>query len=137
MCPNKDGNLWQNNTFHPLKIIHAGMPCFVNNKGTWRTRQEAVPAIENHLGDVLIDIDNEMVIQLLNDVPILKQDVLPPEMVDYSGPVLMCSEVAGAKAIVSVWSGNWLSLMINTTEKDILRAKLGIPFEHELAEEKA
>ena len=135
MCPNKDGNLWQNNTFHPLKIIHVGMPCFVNNKGTWRTRQEAVPAIENHLGDILIEIDNEMVIQLLNNVPILKQDVLPPKMVDYSGPVLMCSEIAGSKAIVSVWSGNWLSLMINTTEKDILRAKLGIPFEHELEEE--
>ena len=91
----------------------------------------------NDIKDIMIDIDNEMVIQLLNDVPILKQDVLPPEMVDYSGPVLMCSEVAGAKAIVSVWSGNWLSLMINTTEKDILRAKLGIPFEHELAEAKA
>ena len=48
MCPNKDGNLWQNDTFHPLKIIHAGMPCFVN-KGTWRTRQEAIPAIERFL----------------------------------------------------------------------------------------
>jgi len=134
MCPNKDGNLWQNNTFHPLKIVHAGMPCFVNNKGTWRTRQEAIPAIENHLGDILIDIDHEMVIRLLNDEAILKQDVLPPSMVDFSGPVLLCSEIAGSKALVSAWSGNWISLMINTTEKDILRAKLAIPFEHEVKE---
>ena len=39
------------------------------------------------------------------------------------------------KALISAWSGNWISLMIGTTEKDIIRAKLQLPFEHELEEE--
>ena len=134
-CPNKDGNLWQHDTFHPLKIIHAGMPCFVNNKGSWRTRQEAIPAIENILGDVLVEIDHDTVIALLNDEAILKQDLLPEEIKDFSGPLILSSMIQGHKALISAGSGNWISLMIGTTEKDIIRAKLQLPFEHELEEE--
>ena len=134
-CPNKEGNLWQNDTFHPLKIIHAGMPCFVNNKGTWRTRQEAIPTIEKILGDVVVEIDNSMIIALLNDDAILKGDLLPETMREYSGPLILGSTVANHQVLVSAWSGNWISLMIGTTEKDILRAKLQLPFEHELEEE--
>jgi hypothetical protein len=135
MCPNKDGNLWQNDTFHPLKIIHAGMPCFVNNKGTWRTRQEAIPAIEKILGEVIVEIDTATVIALLNDEAILKEDLLPEVMKEYSGPLILGCDISNHQVLISAWSGNWISLMIGTTEKDIVRAKLQLPFEHELAEE--
>jgi len=131
MCPNKEGNLWQNNTFHPLKIIHAGMPCFVNNKGAWRTRQEAIPAIERLLGDVVLEISQATTTSLLNDEAILKQDLLPDSMSDYSGPLIFSTVIEGHIALVSAWSGTWISLMIGTTERDILRVKLGLPFEHE------
>ena len=134
MCPNKEGNLWQHDTFHPLRIIHAGMPCFVNNKGSWRTRQEAVPAIENRLGDVVVDIERDTVIALLNDEAILKEELLSEAMMDYSGPLIFGSEIKGHRALISAWSGTWISLMVGNTEKDILRAKLGLPFEHELRE---
>ena len=135
MCPNKDGNFWQNDTFHPLKIIHAGMPCFVNNKGTWRTRQEAIPAIEKILGDVIIEIDAATVIALLNDEAILKEDLLPSDIKEYSGPLILGCDISNHQVLISAWSGNWISLMIGTTEKDIVRAKLQLPFEHELEEE--
>ena len=135
MCPNKDGNLWQNDTFHPLKIIHAGMPCFVNNKGTWRTRQEAIPAIEKILGDVMIEIDAATAIALLNDEAILKEDLLPSDIKEYSGPLILGCDISNHQVLISAWSGNWISLMIGTTEKDIVRAKLQLPFEHELEEE--
>ena len=134
-CKNKDGNLWQHDTFHPLKIIHAGMPCFVNNKGSWRTRQEAIPAIEGILGDVTVEIDNDSIIALLNNAAILKQDLLPETMSDYCGPLIFTSDIAGHRTLVSAWSGTWISLMIGTTERDIIRAKLGLPFEHEIEEE--
>ena len=132
MCPNKDGNFWQHDTFHPLKIIHAGMPCFVNNKGTWRTRQEAIPAVEKILGDVVVEIDSATVIALLNDEAILKGDLLPAAMKEYSGPLILGNTLLNHQVLISAWSGNWISLMISTTEKDILRAKLRLPFEHEL-----
>ena len=135
MCTNKDGNLWQNDTFHPLKIIHAGMPCFVNNKGAWRTRQEAIPAIEKIIGDVVVEVEIQTVIELLNDDAILKEDLLPKEMKEYSGPLILGSTILNQRVLISAWSGNWISLMISTTEKDILRAKLELPFEHELKEE--
>ena len=135
MCPNKDGNLWQNDTFHPLKIIHAGMPCFVNNKGAWRTRQEAIPAIEKIIGDVVVEVEIQTVIELLNDDAILKEDLLPKEMKEYSGPLILGSTILNQRVLISAWSGNWISLMISTTEKDILRAKLELPFEYELKEE--
>ena len=135
MCPNKDGNLWQNDTFHPLKIIHAGMPCFVNNKGAWRTRQEAIPAIEKIIGDVEVEVEIQSVIELLNDEAILKEDLLPEAMKEYSGPLILGSTILNHRVLISAWSGNWISLMISTTEKDILRAKLELPFEHEVKEE--
>ncbi len=135
MCTNKDGNLWQNDTFHPLKIIHAGMPCFVNNKGAWRTRQEAIPAIEKIIGDVVVEVEIQTVIELLNDDAILKEDLLPKEMKEYSGPLILGSTILNQRVLISAWSGNWISLMISTTEKDILRAKLELPFEYELKEE--
>ena len=134
-CKNKDGNLWQHDTFHPLKIIHAGMPCFVNNKGSWRTRQEAIPVIENAIGDVTVTIDNAAVIALLNDDAILKEDLLPDSISDYTGPLILTSSMAGHNALISAWSGTWISLMIGTTERDIMRAKLGLPFQHQLEEE--
>ncbi len=134
-CKNKDGNLWQHDTFHPLKIIHAGMPCFVNNKGSWRTRQEAIPVIENAIGDVTVTIDNAAVIALLNDDAILKEDLLPDSISDYTGPLIFTSSMAGHNALISAWSGTWISLMIGTTERDIMRAKLGLPFQHQLEEE--
>ena len=134
-CKNKDGNYWQHDTFHPLKIIHAGMPCFVNNKGSWRTRQEAIPAIEGILGKVTVEIDNQAVIALLNNEAILKEDLLPADMSDYSGPMIFSSSIAGHEVLISAWSGTWISLMIGTTERDIIRAKLGMPFEHEMEEE--
>ena len=134
-CRNKDGNLWQHDTFHPLKIIHAGMPCFVNNKGSWRTRQEAIPVIENAIGDVTVTIDNAAVIALLNDDAILKEDLLPDSISDYTGPLIFTSSMAGHNALISAWSGTWISLMIGTTERDIMRAKLGLPFQHQLEEE--
>ena len=135
MCTNKDGNLWQNDTFHPLKIIHAGMPCFVNNKGAWRTRQEAIPAIEKIIGDVVVEVEIQTVIELLNDDAIPKEDLLPKEMKEYSGPLILGSTILNQRVLISAWSGNWISLMISTTEKDILRAKLELPFEYELKEE--
>tara|TARA_B100001250_G_C19811028_1_gene795701 strand:+ start:1793 stop:3565 length:1773 start_codon:yes stop_codon:yes gene_type:complete len=135
MSPNKGGNLWQNDTFHPLKILHVGMPCFVKNKGTWRTRQESIPAVEEHIGDVVLPIERSGIEQLLGGVSLAKEDVLPTEMLDYEGPILLAHQISGSTAMISAWSGTRISLMINTLEKDILRAKLSLPFEHELEEE--
>jgi len=49
--------------------------------------------------------------------------------------LIFTSDITGHRTLVSAWSGTWISLMIGTTERDIIRAKLGLPFEHEIEEE--
>jgi multisite-specific tRNA:(cytosine-C5)-methyltransferase len=136
VCPNKRGDLWPEGTFHPLKLIHVGMPTFVKNKGTWRTRQEAIPALEYDLGETCIDVEKEIVIQMLEGwVPTIEEfkERLGLEVVA-EGPILLTCPLSGSKSIISAWAGVRVSLMINTLERDILRAKLGIEFENQIGE---
>ena len=45
------------------------------------------------------------------------------------GPLLLKCKIHNSYAMISAWSGVRISLMINTLERDILRAKLGLEFE--------
>ena len=129
-CPNKKGDLWPKGTFHPLKLIHVGMPTFVRNKGTWRTRQEAIPALENEIKET-IEVEQETIIKMLEGwVPTVEEFLEVQEISKLEdGPLLLKCKIQNSYAIISAWSGVRISLMINTLERDILRAKLGLEFE--------
>ena len=131
VCPNKRGDLWPEGTFHPLKLIHVGMPTFVNNKGTWRTRQEAIPALEYDLGETCIEVEKDIAIKMLEGwVPTVEEFQETLDLEDLNeGPLLLTCELKGSSSLISAWAGVRVSLMINTLERDILRAKLGIEFE--------
>ena len=130
-CPNKRGDFWQNNTFHPLKLLHVGMPCFVYNKGSWRTRQDAIATIEDSIDAACYDISREVLIALLNGEIIDAKEFFGQDH-DKHGPLLLRCEIDGINSVVSTWIGQKISLMVNTLEKDVLRAKLQLPFEHEM-----
>ena len=130
-CPNKRGDFWQNNTFHPLKLLHVGMPCFVYNKGSWRTRQDAIATIEDSIDAACYDISREVLIALLNGEIIDAKEFFGQDH-DKHGPLLLRCEIDGINSVVSTWIGEKISLMVNTLEKDVLRAKLQLPFEHEM-----
>ena len=131
LCPNKRGDLWPKGTFHPLKLIHVGMPTFVQNKGTWRTRQEAIPALEYDVSEAALEVDKETIIQMLNGwVPTIEEFMDHQGLKEIEGgPLLLKSKLADIYCLISSWVGVRVSLMINTLEKDILRAKLGLEFE--------
>ena len=131
VCPNKRGDLWPEGTFHPLKLIHVGMPTFVKNKGTWRTRQEGIPALEYDLGKTCIEVVKDIAIKMLEGwVPTVEEFQESLELEDLNeGPLLLTCELKGSSSLISAWAGVRVSLMINTLERDILRAKLGIEFE--------
>ena len=132
VCPNKRGDLWPKGTFHPLKLIHVGMPTFVENKGIWRTRQEAIPALEHDLGKTTIEVEREFTIRMLEGwVPTVEefQEELSLDELD-EGPLLLTCRLSGSDSLISAWAGVRVSLMINTLERDIIRAKLGIDFEN-------
>jgi hypothetical protein len=56
------------------------------------------------------------------------QEILNIENLN-EGPLLLTCHVGGSDSLISAWAGVRVSLMINTLERDILRAKLGIDFE--------
>ena len=130
VCPNKKGDLWPEGTFHPLKLIHVGMPTFVKNKGTWRTRQEAIPALEHDI-EHTVEVEQEIIIKMLEGWVPTVDEFLEIQQINHleDGPLLLKCQIQNSDSIVSAWSGVRISLMINTLERDILRAKLGLEFE--------
>ena len=136
-CPNKKGNIWPQGTFHPMKIIHVGLPVFTEKKGTWRTRQETIPAIQQHMGDVLLNISQQTLKRLLLGwAPLIEEftEELKLEAPE-PGPLLFGCEIEGVEHVVSAWSGARITMMIDNVGKDILRYKLGLPFIFEDEEE--
>jgi len=136
-CPNKKGNIWPQGTFHPMKIIHVGLPVFTEKKGTWRTRQESIPALQQHMGDVLLNISQQTLGRLLQGwAPLIEEfteelKIEAPE----PGPLLFGCQIDGVDHVASAWSGARITMMIDDVGKDILRAKLGLPFIFESEEE--
>ena len=106
------------------------MPTFVKNKGTWRTRQEAIPALEHDLEETY-EIKQETITRMLEGWVPTVEDFLAVENIKElnDGPLLLKCKIKDSYAIISAWSGVRVSLMINTLERDILRAKLGLEFE--------
>jgi 16S rRNA C967 or C1407 C5-methylase (RsmB/RsmF family) len=136
-CPNKKGNIWPQGTFHPMKIIHVGLPVFTEKKGTWRTRQESIPALQQHMGDVLLNISQQTLGRLLQGwAPLIEEfteqlKIEAPE----PGPLLFGCQIDGVDHVASAWSGARITMMIDDVGKDILRVKLGLPFIFECEEE--
>jgi len=121
---NKKGDFWPGDTFHPLRVIHVGQPCFTDNKGTWRTRQEALELLRPHITKGLIEIDQETMISMLKGRAPLCEDF--PAVVEKGSAILRCGEY-----MLPVWIAARVSLMIDQKEQEILRLKLGIEDEGE------
>ena len=116
---NKKGDFWPGDTFHPLRVIHVGQPCFTDNKGSWRTRQEALELLRPHITKGLIDINENTMISMLKGRAPLCEDF--PAEVEAGSAILRCGE-----HLLPVWIAARVSLMIDKKEQDVLRLKLGI-----------
>jgi len=116
---NKKGDYWPDDTFHPLKVIHVGQPSFTDNKGQWRTRQEALELLRPHITKGLVDIEEATMRSMLQgEVPLTEEF---PTEIQRGSAILRCGEY-----LLPVWVAARVSLMIDDNERDILRLKLGI-----------
>ena len=116
---NKKGDYWPGDTFHPLKVIHIGQPSFTDNKGQWRTRQEALELLRPHITKGLVDIEETTMRSMLEGEVPLTEDF--PADIERGSAILRCGEY-----LLPVWVAARVSLMIDDNERDILRLKLGI-----------
>ncbi|MBT4066929.1 MAG: RsmB/NOP family class I SAM-dependent RNA methyltransferase [Euryarchaeota archaeon] len=116
---NSKGDFWPGNDFHPLRVIHVGQPAFTDNKGIWRTRQEALELLRPHITKGLVDIDEETMLSMIRgDVPLTEEFPVP---IERGSAILRCGEY-----LLPVWVAARVSLMIDDKEQEILRLKLGV-----------
>ena len=116
---NKKGDYWPGDDFHPLRVIHVGQPSFTDNKGIWRTRQEALELLRPHITKGLVDIDEDTMLAMIRgDVPLTDEFPVP---IERGSAILRCGEY-----LLPVWVAARVSLMIDEREQDVIRLKLGV-----------
>ena len=129
-CPNKKGNLWPAGTFHPLKLIHVGLPAFTQKRKIWRSRQESVPALRPFIAPPRHSLTPDTLRRMLRGwSPLMDDYVEQFGPLDEEGPILMSCDLPCGPALVPGWVGARLTLMIDRVGRDVLRMKLDMPTE--------
>ena len=135
-CPNKRGNLWPEGTFHPLKLIHVGLPAFTKKRDAWRSRQEAVPALQALITESKQSIAPDTLRRMLRGwAPLVEDYNAEFEPLEFEGPLLLTCQLSSGENLISAWAGARLTLMLDEKARDILRLKLGMPFQADDEEE--
>ena len=131
--PTNKGDVWGGDSFHPLRVVHAGLPAFTLKKNSWRSRQEALYAFADRFERNVLMIDEVLFIRLLRGWAPLVEDFYEHTEVDDlpKGAFLVRSQLPWGEETISVWIGARVTLMIDTNEQNMLRHKLGLPWRDE------
>tara|TARA_B100000683_G_scaffold26743_1_gene24134 strand:+ start:2640 stop:4349 length:1710 start_codon:yes stop_codon:yes gene_type:complete len=123
--PNKRGDRWPGGTFHPLRVLHVGLPAFVSKNGNWRARQESIPLLYSQLSENITHIGHDVLMRLLNDEA-LEPDVVFGEQEPPRGAFLLrCMHQTGS-LIINAWCGTRITLMLDKAERRLLSIRLGL-----------
>ena len=123
--PNKRGDRWPSGTFHPLQVLHVGLPAFISKHGNWRARQESIPLLYDKLSNELVVIETGVLARLLKD------EALEPEVVAGKSPVsqgallLRCHHNTGS-LVINAWCGTRITLMMDKAERRLLSIRLSL-----------
>jgi len=131
--PTNKGDVWSGESFHPVRVVHVGLPAFTLKKDSWRSRQESLYAYGERFSGNVETIDADTFVRLLRGwAPLLDEfqeetgiEGLP------MGAFLLRSLLPWGIEIISVWVGARITLMIDTNEQNILRHKLNLPWRDE------
>ena len=131
--PTNKGDVWGGDSFHPLRVVHAGLPAFTLKKNSWRSRQEALYAFADRFERNVLVIDEALFIRLLRGWAPLVEEFYEHTVVDDlpKGAFLLRSQLPWGEETISVWIGARVTLMIDTNEQNMLRHKLGLPWRDE------
>ena len=123
--PNKRGDRWPGGTFHPLQVLHVGLPAFVSKNGNWRARQESIPLLYSQLSESITHIEHDVLMRLLNDEA-LEPDVVFGQQEPPQGAFLLrCMHQTGS-LIINAWCGTRITLMLDKAERRLLSIRLGL-----------
>ena len=123
--PNKRGDRWPGGTFHPLQVLHVGLPAFVSKNGNWRARQESIPLLYSQLSENITLIEHDVLMRLLNNEA-LEPDVVFGQQEPPQGAFLLrCMHQTGS-LIINAWCGTRITLMLDKAERRLLSIRLGL-----------
>ena len=123
--PNKRGDRWPGGTFHPLQVLHVGLPAFVSKNGNWRARQESIPLLYSQLSENITLIEHDVLMRLLNDEA-LEPDVVFGQQEPPQGAFLLrCMHQTGS-LIINAWCGTRITLMLDKAERRLLSIRLSL-----------
>ena len=123
--PNKRGDRWPKGTFHPLQVLHVGLPAFVSKNGHWRARQESIPLLYTQLSENITHIDNDVLMRLLNDEALEPEVVFGQQDPPQGAFLLRCMHQTGS-LIINAWCGTRITLMLDKAERRLLSIRLGL-----------
>ena len=131
--PTNKGDVRGGDSFHPLRVVHAGLPAFTLKKNSWRSRQEALYTFADSFERNVMMIDEALFIRLLRGWAPLVEEFYEHTVVDDlpKGAFLLRSQLPWGEETISVWIGARITLMIDINEQNILRHKLGLPWRDE------
>ena len=123
--PNKRGDRWPEGTFHPLQVLHVGLPAFVSKNGNWRARQESIPLLYDQLSEDLPDINAEVLLRLLKGEALEPAVVFANETSPKGAFLLRCRHETGS-LIINAWCGERITLMLDKGERRLLSIRLNL-----------
>ena len=132
-APTNKGDVWRGDSFHPVRVVHAGLPAFTLKKDSWRSRQEVLYSLGDSFQNNVATVDESVFIRLLRGwAPLLEAFTETTGIADLpSGAYLIRSELPWGRETISVWIGARVTLMIGVDEQNILRYKLNLPWRDE------
>jgi len=123
--PNKRGDRWPSGTFHPLQVIHVGLPAFVSKNGNWRARQESIPVLYSQLSSEITTIETVSLMRLLNNEA-LEPDVIFADKTPPQGAFLLRCQHETGSLIINAWCGTRITLMLDKGERRLLSIRLDL-----------
>ena len=131
--PTNKGDVWGGESFHPVRVVHAGLPAFTLKKDSWRSRQEVLYAYSDSFTKNVESIEPDTFVRLLRGWAPLVEDFYQETEIENLPPggFLLRSPLPWGIETISVWVGARITLMIDTNEQNILRHKLNLPWRDE------
>ena len=132
-APTNKGDVWRGDSFHPVRVVHAGLPAFTLKKDSWRSRQEVLYSLGDSFQNNVATVDESVFVRLLRGwAPLLEEFIETTGIAGLpSGAYLIRSELPWGRETISVWIGARITLMIGVDEQNILRYKLSLPWRDE------
>lgn len=137
--PAGNKKMWPGGHWHPIKILHAGIPAFEKRGERWRPKGTVLYALGGKIGGPNIHLSEEEMISLLQGNAVELDNIQYPKGI--RGPIIAkCKPNTAdnndslkskllANICVGAWIGERLTTMTNNYESNILLMQLGVdPF---------